>query len=625
MIGRSVSHYRVVDTLGRGGMGVVYLAEDGRLGRQVALKFLPPDADLDDTTLERFRIEARAASALSHPAICTVYDIGDDEGTPYIVMEALRGDNLRDLIRRGPMKVPDVLDLGIQLADALEAAHAQGIIHRDIKPSNILVGEKNRVKILDFGLAKLSRTRMSPWVGDGSGDKSTHAIVDGQLTMPGSPLGTVAYMSPEQARGEDVDPRTDLFSLGAVMYEMATGTQAFGGSTAAVVFNAILSHTPTSIVERNALVPPRLDVIVRTALEKDRDLRYQHAADLQADLKRLRRDLDSSPAMVSATSQTVSMPAQPAPALEPSSPRAVTVERGPLWRYGLVAGAIVVAAVIAVEFWPARSGPTVPASSASTEPSAQLASSSAAPPVSPGPGAVAPEPASAQTTQSSTAGAAPPPRPPALEPTRSAANAPAGRSAVVPAPTPQAAGTPPAGTQPAPSPPAVSTPSAAPSAPAVPPVASEPIPVTPSVSLEPRATPPPSLPPPSPPPVSRAAPVEAPAAAPPVDTDDAAIRRAIATYQTAVEKKDLALYRSVRPGLTAAEETRLRDSFKQVDSQQVAITIEEIHVDGRAATVRVSRQDTIVTGGRRQTQNSRQMLRLSKTGTGWIITELRQL
>src|SRR5262245_1737780 len=212
MIGRAISHYRVLSTLGSGGMGVVYLAEDERLGRQVALKFLPADSAASPQALERFRVEARAASSLSHPGICAIYDIGDDAGTPYIVMEVLRGESLRDRINRGPMRVVDLLDISIQLADALDAAHAQGIIHRDIKPSNIFVGEKNRTKILDFGLAKLSQASNPISSSGGRLDASTHR----ELTMPGSALGTVSYMSPEQARGEEVDTRTDLFSLGVV-------------------------------------------------------------------------------------------------------------------------------------------------------------------------------------------------------------------------------------------------------------------------------------------------------------------------------------------------------------------------------------------------------------------------
>jgi len=291
MIGRAISHYRVLSALGSGGMGVVYLAEDERLGRQVALKFLPPESAASHQALERFRVEARAASSLSHPGICAIFDIGDDEGTPYIVMEALKGESLRDRINRGPLKVTDLLDIAIQLADALDAAHAQGIIHRDIKPSNIFVGEKNRTKILDFGLAKLAQA--SGAISSGAATRALSASTHRDLTMPGSALGTVSYMSPEQARGEEVDTRTDLFSLGVVFYEMATGIQAFGGSTQAIVFDAILNRTPHPITHINPLIPPRLESLIITALEKDRELRHQHASDLEAELKRIRRDLES--------------------------------------------------------------------------------------------------------------------------------------------------------------------------------------------------------------------------------------------------------------------------------------------------------------------------------------------
>src|SRR5512145_2375175 len=268
MIGRAVSHYRVLSPLGSGGMGVVYLAEDERLGRQVALKFLPAESAASPHALERFRVEARAASSLSHPGICAIYDIGDDQGTPYIVMEALRGESLRDRINRGPLKVADLLDIAIQLADALDAAHSQGIIHRDIKPSNIFVGDKHRAKILDFGLAKLAQSSSSS-LSSGSETRALNMSTHRDLTIPGSTLGTVSYMSPEQARGEEVDTRTDLFSFGVVLYEMATGQAPFAAGTTATVFEAILNRNPPSPAEINRGLPDGVPQIVGKLLEKD--------------------------------------------------------------------------------------------------------------------------------------------------------------------------------------------------------------------------------------------------------------------------------------------------------------------------------------------------------------------
>ena len=688
LAGETISHYRIGGQLGSGGMGVVYSAEDVRLGRPVALKFLAEDLAHSQQAIDRLRSEARAASALNHPNISTIYDIDEHGGHPFIVMELMKGQSLRERLGGKPLKISQLVDIGIQIADALDAAHSVGVIHRDIKPGNIFLTDRGQVKILDFGLAKLT----SQFVNSGNTTRTPDP------TVAGITLGTIAYMSPEQATGEELDGRTDLFSAGVVLYECATGRQPFTGKTSAVILSAILNSAPVAPIALNPELPVRLEEVINNCLEKDRELRYQSAADLRADLKRVRRDIESGHSRAVDVVSTSKGTRSAVAARSPAASGAVTADAPARARSSAVmiaAAAILGVAVVAggsYAVWQRRAHPTIDAnppsvfSDAAIRSRLSLAQSSleasnyraalayasevlaidprhteaarirdsardmiarfdaailearrhlstgdaqgaahaldTARAIDPAAASVADlsyrvselraQQADARDNRRNRAvgdsrGAqnqavraapgraqqrvAPPPPPPAAPDAATAL--PVAPPDSVPRSQPAPAQPPPTSAA-RPAPPADPTPAAKPDTPVVPPVP------------EPKVDPPKTA-----------------ATGTPAEDDDGAIRKLVANYARAIETKDLALFRAIKPNLTAQEERRLREGFRDVTSQRVALTILSIAHRGDEASVALRRRDTIQAGGRQQTLESQQTLRVARVNNGWVITDIR--
>lgn len=656
-------------------MGEVYRATDTRLERSVAIKVLPAQVTEDETVRQRFEREARAISRLNHPNICTLHDIGDHEGNPFIVMEIVEGESLQLRLSKGRLDVSSILTLAIQLADALDAAHKEHVIHRDIKPANIIITERGQAKLLDFGLAKLTPHAEVKTL---TGDDNAPTIEQVQLTNPRTAVGTVAYMSPEQARGESLDERSDIFSLGTVLYEMVTGNRAFHGQTTAVIFDAILNKAPVAPVHFAPEVPLKLGEIINNAIEKRRELRYQSAADIRADLLRAKRDVDSGVSVTltatAAASSQVGTPIPSSSAASQAMPSAGTVgtqvqsgvagssatpQGSPrTWLYGAF-GLIVVAILGMVLF---RSGGPPPGTrpgpeqlvrqqiGLATESLAQgdyqaaLSRTEAALALAPGDleaerirdaaqaglarSIVADDNAAAPVDTAEQPVATP--AAPVVAPT----------PPVAAAPPPEVATPPPPAAAPAPAPPTASAPAAAPASdrgptaePTVSPEVSPALRPEPTVRpdpdplAEPAAAPviapgtdpapDPLLDPPSP--VTNA---DAPPPAPDPQIAERQIERTLATFVEAIEQKDLALYRSVRPSLSADDARRLEAGFAAVESQQVELQILSIDIVGERATVRVSRRDIVQIDGREQVADTMQTMTLRQQEGDWMIEEI---